>query len=189
MGHYSIHVAECHKCSSHCPKADEPAVQWKRIGFSFVYLDDLLNVSRLTSEHLKKVLNRLMEVGLKLKPGKCTFAQEQVDYLGHTLSAEGVQPNSAKVEAVRNFPKPKSSKEANSFLSLVNFYRRHLPNFTVIARLLTAPKRQDKESKKTVLFVWNDKCEAAFQKAKELLITAPLLCPLDLTKIFVDQCK
>ena len=62
-----------------------------------------------------------MEVGLKLKLGKCAFAQEQVDYLGHTLSAEGVRPNSAKEEAVRNFPKPKSSKEVKSFLSLVNF--------------------------------------------------------------------
>ena len=133
--------------------------------FLFIYLDDLLIVSKSMSEHLEhleKVLNRLMEVGLKLKPGKCTFAQEQVDYLGHTLSAEGVRPNRAKVVAVRDFPKPKSSKEVKSFLGLVNFYRRHLPNFAVIARPLTALTRQDKESKKTVPFVWNDKCEAAF---------------------------
>ena len=95
-----------------------------------------------------------------------------------------MRSNSAKVAAVRNFPKPKSSKEVKSFLGLVNFYRRHLPNFAVIARPLTALTRQDKESKKTVPFVWNDKCEAAFQKAKELLITAPLLCPPDLTKDF-----
>ena len=151
-------------------------------------MDDLLIVAKSISEHLEhleKVLNQLMEVGLKLKPGKCTFAQEQVDYLGHIiLSAEGVRPNSAKVAAVRNFPKPKSSKEAKSFLGLVNFYRRRLPNFTVIARPLTALTRQDKEPKNTVPFVWNDKCEAAFQKAKQLLITAPLLCPPDLTKDF-----
>ena len=131
----------------------------------FIYLDDLLIVSKSISEHLEhleKVLNRLMEVGLKLKPGKCTFAQEQVDYLGHTLSAEGVRRNSAKVAAVRDFPKPRSSKEVKSFLGLVNFYRRHLPNFAVIARPLTALRRQHKESKKTIPFVWNDKCEAAF---------------------------
>ena len=159
----------------------------KEWDFVFVYLDDLLIVSKSMSEHLghlKKVLNRLMEIGLKLKPTKCAFAREQVDYLGHTLSAEGVRPNSAKVEAVKNFPRPKSSKEIKSFLGLINFYRRHLPNFAVIARPLTALTRQDKELKKTVPFVWDDKCEAAFQKAKELLITAPLLYPPDLTRDF-----
>ena len=112
------------------------------------------------------------------------FAREQVDYLGHTLPTEGVQPNSTKVEAVKNFPRPKSSKEVKSFLGLVNFYRRHLPNFAVIARPLTALTRQDKESKRTVPFVWDDGCEAAFQKAKELLISAPLLYPPDLTREF-----
>ena len=95
--------------------------------FLFIYLDDLLIVSKSMSEHLEhleEVLNQLMEVGLKLKPGKCTFAQEQVDYLGHTLSAEGVRPNNAKVAAVRDFPKPKSSKEVKSFLGLGQFLQK-----------------------------------------------------------------
>ena len=104
--------------------------------------------------------------------------------MGHTLSAEEIRPNNAKVKAVKNFPRPKSSKEVKSFLDLVNFYRRHLPNFAIIARPLTALTRQDKKSKKTLPFVWDDKCEASFQKAKELLITAPLLYPPDLTKDF-----
>ena len=155
--------------------------------FVFVYLDDLLIVSKSMSEHLghlKKVLNRLMEFGLKLKPKKCAFAREQVDYLGHTLSAEGVRPNNAKVEAVKSFPRPKSSKEVKSFLGLVNFYRRHLPNFAVVTRPLTALTRQDKVLKNPVPFEWDDECEAAFQKAKELLITAPLLYPPTLQEIF-----
>ena len=98
----------------------------------FVHLDDLLIVSKTMAdhlEHLRKVLDRLQEVGLKLKPSKCGFAKERVEYLGHTLSAEGVLLNDAKIEAVRNFPRPKSSKEVKSFLGLVNFYCRHLPNF------------------------------------------------------------
>lgn len=65
-------------------------------------------------EHLKKVLSCLMEIGLKLKPRKCAFTQKQVDYLGHTLSAAEVQPNSGKVEAVKNFP----SKVRRSRVSL-----------------------------------------------------------------------
>ena len=88
--------------------------------FVFIYLDDLLIVSKSMPQHLgrlKKVLNHLMEFGLKLKPKKCAFGREQVEYLGHTLSAEGVRPNNAKVEAVKNFSRPKSSKEVKSFLS------------------------------------------------------------------------
>ena len=53
-----------------------------------------------------KVLTRLEEAGLRLKPSKCAFAQEKVEYLGHTLSASGVSPNDKKVEAVKNFPTP-----------------------------------------------------------------------------------
>ena len=63
------------------------------------------------AEHLRKVLDRLLEVGLRLKPKKCVFARERVDYLGHALTADGVQPNSAKVEAVKSFPKPQGSQE------------------------------------------------------------------------------
>ena len=77
--------------------------------FVFVYLDDLLIVSRSFQEHLQhvgKVLTRLEEAGLRLKPSKCAFAQEKVEYLGHTLSASGVSPNNKKVEAVKNFPTP-----------------------------------------------------------------------------------
>ena len=53
-------------------------------------------------KHVKKVLQLLEEVGLKLKPKKCTFAQTKIDYLGHTLSPQGVQPNDAKVRAVKD---------------------------------------------------------------------------------------
>ena len=95
-----------------------------------------------------------------------------------------MRPNNAKVEAVKNFPRPKSSKEVKSFLGLVNFYRRHLPNFAVVTRPLTALTRQDKVLKKPVPFKWDDGCEAAFQKARELFITAPLLYPPDLTRDF-----
>ena len=77
--------------------------------FVFVYLDDLLIVSRSFQKHLQhvgKVLTTLEEAGLRLKPSKCAFAQEQVEYLGHTLSSSGVSPNNKKVETVKNLPTP-----------------------------------------------------------------------------------
>ena len=80
-------------------------------------------------EHVKKVLLR---IGEALKPGK--FAADEIEYLGHTLSAEGVKPNSGKVDAVNSFPKPSTVKEVKSFLGLANFYRCHIPDMAVISR-------------------------------------------------------
>ena len=81
------------------------------------------------------MLTRLQQAELKLKPIKCNFAQSRVEYLGHILIPEGVTPNE---QAVKQFSKPTCCKEVQSFLGLVNFYRRHVPNLAVIARPLTA---------------------------------------------------
>ena len=110
------------------------------LNFMFVYLADILIVSMSFEEHLKhveKVLQQLKEVGLKLKPQKCAFAQSKIDYLGHTLSPQGVQLNNTKVAAVKKFRRPTSSTEV-SFLGMVNFYRRHVLNLASVARPLTA---------------------------------------------------
>ena len=155
--------------------------------FVFVYLDDLLIVSRSFQEyleHVEKVLTRLEEAGLRLKPSKCAFAQEKVEYLGHTLSASGVSPNDNKVQAVRNFPTPQCCKDVKGFLGLVNFYRRHVPNLAAVARPLTALTRKDPATGGTVQFNWSDGCERAFQELKERLATAPVLHPPDLSKPF-----
>ena len=153
--------------------------------FVFVCLDDLLIVSKSVQEHLghlKKVLDHLNEAGLRLKPQKYVFVKQQVEYLGHTITPEGVRPNEKKIQAVKDFPRPKSSREMKSFLGLVNFYRRHLPNFAAVVRPLTALTRHDKDSKVPVPFEWSEDCETAFQRAKELLVTAPLLHPLILLR-------
>ena len=87
-------------------------------------------------EHVGKVLRRLREANLSLKPQKCKFAQQQVEYLGHTLTSEGVCLNDGKTRAVKEFPRPTTVKEVKSFLGLVNYYRRHLKNLAIVARPL-----------------------------------------------------
>ena len=72
-------------------------------------------------EHADKVLTQLNEAGLRLKPSKCRFAQERVEYLGHTLTSAGVSPNDRKVQAMKDFLTPKCCKDVKSFLGLVNF--------------------------------------------------------------------
>ena len=150
--------------------------------FVSVYLDDLLIASKSMTEHMvhvKKVLSRLKDVGLRLKPSKCMFATEEIEYLGHTLTPEGVKPNSKKVEAVRNFPIPKNVKEVKSFLGLANFYRRHIPDMATISRTLTALTRKNME------FKWTAECEVTFKEIKKRLVSAPVLRPPDLDRPFI----
>ena len=144
--------------------------------FVFVYLDDILIASRDLQEHLEhlqKVAQRLRESGLRLKPAKCVFATEQVEYLGHTLTKEGVKPNKCNVQAVSEFPRPNSLKEVRSFLGMANFYRRHIPSMAAISRPLTDLTRY-KASGRPVPFVWSEECQQAFDEIKRRLVTAPV---------------
>ena len=163
--------------------------------FVFIYLDDILIASRSFSEHIShitQVLKRLQEAGLRVKPSKCTFAENQIDYLGFTISAKGVCPTNKNVLAVKEFPRPTSVKEVKRFLGLANFYRRHLQNMGVICRPLTALTKKDKQTGQPVTFEWSTQCEESFQKIKEMLISSPVLVPPDLDKDFflwVDACE
>ena len=153
----------------------------KEWGFVTVYLDDVLIASRNIAEHLKhvkKVLVQLSEGGLRLKPSKCEFAANEIEYLGHTLTVQGVRPNSGKVEAVKCFPRPTIVKGVKSFLGLANFYRHHIPDMARISRSLTLLTR------KNVSFDWTKECEAVFCEIKQRLVSAPVLHPPDLSKPF-----
>ena len=70
-------------------------------------------------------------MNLLLKPQKC---KQQVDYLGYTLTSEGACSNDDKSNAAKEFPRPTTVKEVKSFLSLVNYYRRHLKSLAIVAR-------------------------------------------------------
>ena len=101
----------------------------------------------------------LKEAGLRLKPSKCTFAMEEIEYLGHTLTPQGVRPNSNKVEAVSKFPKPRNVKEVK-FLGFANFYRHHIPDMAVISRPLAYLTKKNTE------FNCTSECETAFMEVK-----------------------
>ena len=147
-----------------------------------VYLDDVLVVGSTLEEHNRKlatVFQRIRDAGLRLKPKKCRFAQEEVEYLGHVVSADGVRTDPKKVDAVRNFPTPVDVKALQSFVGLASYYRRFVPGFSKIAGPLHAL------TKKGAPFVWSEACEVSFTKLKDLLTTALVLAFPDFRKLFI----
>ena len=91
-----------------------------------IYLDDIIVFSSTFEEHLQRLTNvfiALRKAGLKLKPSKYFFAQKEMHYLGHVVSAAGVSPDPAKVEVVSLYPVPTNVKELRQFLGLANYYR------------------------------------------------------------------
>jgi hypothetical protein len=98
--------------------------------FAFVYLDDILIASSDEAahwRHLEAVFSALQQNGLVINPDKCLFACKSVDFLGHRLSASGIGPLPARVQAIADFPRPVTVKQLQAFLGLFNFYRRFIP--------------------------------------------------------------
>ncbi|KAI2663134.1 Transposon Ty3-G Gag-Pol polyprotein [Labeo rohita] len=119
--------------------------------------------------HLKQVFHSLHKAGLTLNLKKCKFIRASLDYLGHTITADGVKVNSDKVDAVRTFPTPKSLKEVQRFLGLAAWYHHFIPDFSTKTAPLHALKRKDAEWK------WTEECQRSFDLIKDEMTRAPVL--------------
>jgi len=100
------------------------------------HLHDIITFSKTFEEHLERldrVLTRLAQHGLKIKSQKCTFLSDRVSYLGHVVSAEGVETDPEKVSAVKEWARPQSVKELRSFLGFCSYYRCFVKDFANIA--------------------------------------------------------
>ncbi|KAL8121526.1 hypothetical protein AgCh_018308 [Apium graveolens] len=130
---------------------------------------DLMN--RIFKEYLDKfVIIFIDDILIYLKTdSKCEFWLQEVQFLGHIVSNEGIKVDPAKIEAITNWERPKTPTEVRSFLGLAGYYRRFVQNFSRIATPLTKLTRKNEK------FIWNDKCEKSFQELKRRLITTPVL--------------
>jgi len=106
---------------------------------------------------LRDVFNRLRKHNLKLQPDKCEFFRKDVVYLGHKISEHGVEPDARKLEVIEHFPTPRTPKQLKSFLELVGYYRRFIPQFSKVASPI------HKLLKKDAKYVWEASQEVAFQ--------------------------
>ncbi|KAI9560471.1 hypothetical protein GHT06_014495 [Daphnia sinensis] len=146
--------------------------------YALVYLDDVIIFSNSLEDHLTQlnhVIQLLGQAGLKIKPEKCEFAQREIIYLGHIISAIGIKPNAKKVESVAKYPEPTNVDQLRTFLGLANYYRRYVNNFATIAHPLT------ELTKKNIPWCWKHEQKEAFNALKQRLTSSPILMHPDLT--------
>ena len=150
-----------------------------------VYLDDLLVAGSTVKEHLEnldKVLGIMATAGLTLNLTKCKFMLPSVEYLGHVIDQHGLHPTKEKVKAIRKAPEPQNVSELRSFLGIINYYAKFLPNLST--KLAPLYALLQKESKWT----WDHKQVKAFQVAKNALQGDALLVHYDNSKQLVLAC-
>ena len=135
------------------------------LDFVFVYLHDILVASRSHEEYLQHLLalfQQLADQGLVINPAKCEFGKAEVNFLSHTISADGIRPHISCVEAVRAFPVPKDKRSLHKFVGLINYYHRFVPHCAEIIQ----PLHQALAAK---TFVWDEACQTAFEAVKHTL--------------------
>ena len=112
---------------------------------------------------------RLRKAGLRLKAKKCLFLREEVPYLGHVVTKQGIRPDPGKVITVKEYPVPIDATQVRQFLGLTSYYRRFVPDFSKIAAPLHCLLKKD------ALFQWTNECQEAFERLKSSIVTSPVL--------------
>ncbi|PNY17781.1 Ty3/gypsy retrotransposon protein [Trifolium pratense] len=148
-----------------------------------VFFDDILVYSDTEAshiEHLACVFELLAKHQFYLKPQKCSFAQQQIGYLGHVVSAGTVAPDPEKINAIMDWPVPHSVKTLRGFLGLAGYYRKFVRNYASLASPLTSLLKKD-------AFQWSDSALDSFNALKQALTTAPVLALPNFSNTFIVQ--
>ncbi|GAB2299811.1 hypothetical protein Dimus_038583 [Dionaea muscipula] len=149
--------------------------------FISVLFDDILVYSPSAQTHEHHLKTTLRTNRLYAKLSKCSFGQEQVEYLGHIIDGNGVRTDPQNIEAMKDWPKPKNVKALRGFLGLTGYYRKFIKDYGIIAKPLTSLLKKG-------AFKWNPKVEIAYNTLKEAMCKASVLAFPDFSKTFVLEC-
>jgi hypothetical protein len=128
------------------------------------------------------VLDRLVKYNVKVNSQKCKFFIEKVTFLGHEVSAAEISPSLKKVEAIRSAPEPQNVLQLQSFIGLINYYSKFIPNLNQKLRILYDL------TKKNVPWKWTDECRKVFQQCKNDILHDRILEHYDPRKQIVIVC-
>ncbi|GJY75475.1 RNA-directed DNA polymerase [Tanacetum coccineum] len=152
--------------------------------FVVVYFDDILVYSKSESDHqthLQQLFTVLAREKLYGNLEKCDFFANQITFLGYLVSAQGIQVNDTKIEAIRDWPIPQTIQQVRSFHGLASFYRRFIKFFsTIVAPMIEVTKYKH--------FEWNPQAQMAFEELKRQLTSTPVLALPCFTDVFEVEC-
>src|ERR1700675_468903 len=157
--------------------------------FLIVYLDDIVVYSKSLDEHLhhlELIFSRLCEHKLYAKLERCQFMQNEIKFLGHLVSAEGICVNPDKVKAIVDWPTPKTVKDVRAFLGISGYYRKFIQNYSKVAAPLTELLKDEQR------FKWGEEQQHAFDTLKHATTSAPILILPDMLlpfKVTTDACS
>ena len=153
-----------------------------------VYLDDVViysNTQEEQIEHLCTVLECFRLCRLKLKPSKCEFFKEKIEYLGHSVSSKGVWPSRDNLKAITKYPEPTMYIAIKGFIRLMWHYRHFIKDFAKIVDPLHEYARGDTTKKKKERVVLNEAARDAFHKLKKAVMKTPVLAYPDPNKEYL----
>ncbi|GBG81618.1 hypothetical protein CBR_g32610 [Chara braunii] len=154
--------------------------------FVLVHLDDILVYSRTLEdhlEHLRRVLETFCRVKYKANRDKCKFVSQELEYLGHFVTSEGISPLSNKIQSIQEWSEPKTVKNVRSFLGLASYYQRFIKGFSKITAPLSKLQCEDRP------FDFDDHARTSLLALKAALLSAEVLRiydPLLPTRVTTD---
>lgn len=147
--------------------------------------DDIIIAATSEKDHVMKtnaLLQRCAKVGIKLNSKKCQFRVDEVKFLGHIISANGLKPDPDKIQAIVEMPVPDCREAVERLKGMVAYLSRFLPKLSTTMQPLCQLTRKDTD------FRWNSEHDKAFQQIKALVTNASVLRYFDPVKPLVIQC-
>ena len=161
---------------SPCPAIWKRAIVLQGIPGVQCILNDMIVSGKTNEEHLENlesVLKRRQDAGLKANKEKCEFFKDRIQFCEHEIDKEGLHKTEEKIEAVVSVPRPENVSKLRSFLGLVNYYCRFLPNASTVLHLLHQLLEQNS------VWRWTEQCEQAFTEAKRMITSEQVLTHYD----------
>ncbi|UYV60307.1 hypothetical protein LAZ67_1000791, partial [Cordylochernes scorpioides] len=142
------------------------------VDFCMNYFDDFIIFSNNFQEHLthlKVILDICIKENIKLKLSKCKFATYQISFLGYEISNHQFSPSTNNIETIRKLNSPRNKKDLQRVLGSINIYSKFIPNYAKLRLPLNNLLKKD------VKWKWDEECETAFSKLKNMITSKPIL--------------